>query len=1261
MKNYHLILVALFNLQTCYVWSQLPTPNSNTSVNEAPCRSGTNNLEIKNENFSLNLGTNGSLIKLKSISEDGSVFPGTVDKGVAFISGLWVGGITTENEVKFAGTTYKSATDNYDWYGGPLNENGETEQITCLIFDRIFMVKKSEIYAAYNLLFDQNGNLNIGKCDQLPQSILLWPGKGNPNWPSKYSQYIANKDLATFFDYNQDGIYNPCDGDLPSLETNGNKANNHAALLANYPEFLTFNVVNDNGSTHRLSGGKNLKMEVHIYTFSYPVNDNEEDVTFIKFKTIYKGEEDLHDVYLSLWVDPNLGCYSDDYIGTASEHDLVYVYNKDTLDQAITNFCPGLETFYEGAPSIISFSFIKGFDIQKNIGGSIITEDAGLTSSIYTYNCAIGTPKEATCDPENQDIFFYRNMKGKWKDGLPITQGGSGYNPNSADSTLFVFDGNPKNLSDWTMCSFVPELGDYRFLMSTGGGFMTKGAINEALVAITLTKTIDTICPDISKVIEKNNDIKQFYSMNWQRINGPFAPDLDYEQQSEKFTFRIVNNPKFNNPDHNYMEKIPSTLDLPENYYQLEGYQIYQVNSPLYNLNLLGDSNSIVVYQCDKSNNITDLYNWEYTLDSSNQKKWIKKIKARGNNSGILEQFTIDQDFLEGGPLLKNKEYYYVAVAYAHNNFQAFDSIQESGQKNTYLRSKNNVRIYTLKPTFNENENSIKIARLEGEGTYHFLNLDPIKYDSIVYNGFCKQLEFIPNNGPFDIFVVDSSLMKKGNKFLLQIKGPFNNQNSTCAFINESTYYEITDLQNGRVYTSKDAINIHSDQYFEELGIIVSLHQPEVIGRSKNRQGGYFHQEFKYKDENGIKWFESVPDIPDSNNNFFQFNADPAEDITINNVQKISDMGSFFPFVTAKTNVPGDDKFSISTMDPDLHSYFKNPSLNILDLKYLNNIDLVFTSDKSKWSRCMVVETAPLYYTLFEAPLDKTKMLTVRKTKSVDKNGLPDNTSTQGYSWFPGYAIDLDKGERVNLFFGENTCLRFLDAKNGIEPKTTKDMLFNPGSDLFYDTSIMSPMDVYLGGHHFIYITRQAYDGCTQLHQALNVPEITVSSWDAISSITWTGIPLLKKGESWLPLDKGLIPNDLTISMRIVKPFQFSQENTDLHDMRKCRSGLEYPLYQFELATKIVSSSHEHEAQIDLPWSFKNNFQGFIISNVNKKCIVEVYNLSGQCIDSGKLDPGEEFIWTNFTSQINSGIILTKVQDLESGKWQSYKTIVIKE
>ncbi len=288
-------------------------------------------------------------------------------------------------------------------------------------------------------------------------------------------------------------------------------------------------------------------------------------------------------------------------------------------------------------------------------------------------------------------------------------------------------------------------------------------------------------------------------------------------------------------------------------------------------------------------------------------------------------------------------------------------------------------------------------------------------------------------------------------------------------------------------------------------------------------------------------------------------------------------------------------------------------------------------------------------------------MLTVRKTKSVDKNGLPDNTSTQGYSWFPGYAIDLDKGERINLFFGENTTLRYLDEKNGIDPKTTKDMLFNPGSEIFYDTTLFSPLDIFLGGHHFIYITRQAYDGCTQLHQALNVPEITANSWDAISSVTWTSIPLLKKGESWLSMDKGLIPNDLTISLRIEKPFQFSQKNENLEDMRKCNSEFEYPLYQFELVNGIISSTENQTSTIELPWKFMNSFHGFILSDVTKKCRVQVFNLTGQMFAQAIVNPGEEYIWSNEFSNINNNMIFTKVQDFEKGKEVTYKTILIND
>ena len=122
-------------------------------------------------------------------------------------------------------------------------------------------------------------------------------------------------------------------------------------------------------------------------------------------------------------------------------------------------------------------------------------------------------------------------------------------------------------------------------------------------------------------------------------------------------------------------------------------------------------------------------------------------------------------------------------------------------------------------------------------------------------------------------------------------------------------------------------------------------------------------------------------------------------------------------------------------------------------LSNLNNVDIVFTPDKTKWSRCVVVETANRFFT--QKPISnnlstfffmgmETKpnpdgkfpsQFELRGDYSVGKNdqngdGKPDPDGAvdangkplYGMGWFPGYAVDIETGKRLNIYFGENSC-----------------------------------------------------------------------------------------------------------------------------------------------------------------------------------------------------------------------------------------------
>lgn len=111
-------------------------------------------------------------------------------------------------------------------------------------------------------------------------------------------------------------------------------------------------------------------------------------------------------------------------------------------------------------------------------------------------------------------------------------------------------------------------------------------------------------------------------------------------------------------------------------------------------------------------------------------------------------------------------------------------------------------------------------------------------------------------------------------------------------------------------------------------------------------------------------------------------------------------------------------------------------------LTNLYSVDIVFTPDQNKWTRALVLEAGSgteangykvtqhfngqTYYNIRHEP---------KTCPSVDKNGNPDNSGTTGFGWFPGYAINVETGERLNIMFAENS---------EDEYNRGNDMIFNP-------------------------------------------------------------------------------------------------------------------------------------------------------------------------------------------------------------------------
>jgi hypothetical protein len=190
------------------------------------CRPGKTELDVTYGKYSTMLRTGGDLFWNGSKSRMGYYINEETQVPLIFAGGVWIGAKLKTGETRFSGVSYRSLTDNYDWYPGPLDKNGQTKENDCKNWDRIFSIKQIDIKITIDVLFHGQAMPDESQCDLISDAVKSWPAKGNPFWKDYYSFDLPDQDLASFFDFDLDGLYNPCKGDLPAL-TSQNCSQNH--------------------------------------------------------------------------------------------------------------------------------------------------------------------------------------------------------------------------------------------------------------------------------------------------------------------------------------------------------------------------------------------------------------------------------------------------------------------------------------------------------------------------------------------------------------------------------------------------------------------------------------------------------------------------------------------------------------------------------------------------------------------------------------------------------------------------------------------------------------------------------------------------------------------------------------------------------------------------------------------------------------------------------------------------------------------------
>jgi hypothetical protein len=106
---------------------------------------------------------------------------------------------------------------------------------------------------------------------------------------------------------------------------------------------------------------------------------------------------------------------------------------------------------------------------------------------------------------------------------------------------------------------------------------------------------------------------------------------------------------------------------------------------------------AVLVYQCDIKNDVSKIINYEFNATVNTE---VPTEKVSGKNEGINHSFIIRTDqFSSGGQLINYKNYYFMAIAYAHNQFAEYSTHSDNpeglfGQKMPYLAGNKYKNLY---------------------------------------------------------------------------------------------------------------------------------------------------------------------------------------------------------------------------------------------------------------------------------------------------------------------------------------------------------------------------------------------------------------------------------------------------------------------------------------------------------------------------------------------------------------------------------------
>ena len=339
-------------------------------------------------------------------------FPSDRRLSTIFASSVWIGGFDDADNFKQAAETWPQ-TDKYDFSVGPLTSIGIQYDSICQHYDQAWTVFAEDI-EAHRLDF-----FTDYKIDDTIPSVFGWPGRGNKFFKSYYGFDLPNDNqgLAPFDDWNGNNIYDPENGDYPCVRFSPY----YIPIVPNQILWMVFNDVDQEDTIFP----RPLQFEIQLTAFAFHCKDNEllNNTIFNSYKIINRAVIAADSLFFGLWTDYDLGCASDDLMGSDSARSTEFVYNAHPSDGDVVNACTTGSDVYTGIAPVQSMTY--------------------LSHPMHSF---------ILYAPESGHFFDkYRMLNGFWDDGKPIRPEGTGYAPGSSLlPTKFLFNGDPRDSASWS-------------------------------------------------------------------------------------------------------------------------------------------------------------------------------------------------------------------------------------------------------------------------------------------------------------------------------------------------------------------------------------------------------------------------------------------------------------------------------------------------------------------------------------------------------------------------------------------------------------------------------------------------------------------------------------------------------------------------------------------------------------------------------------------------------------------------------------------